>query len=296
MAGFAFYALIGLLLLIPLEVFLLIMAALLISRRKSLPKAVLPSPGRRERYGWEDVLKFSPERKPSGGRKAVISVLVVLLLVVIVAVPGLFLVAPSLNLNLSRQPANDSVILPPSELNETPVRGIFSNLTLPRLNITVPDLNVSKVFAPLKTGIKVVALLMVVLAAFVVLFFIIRRRGMAVVTKARKTSEKLIENASVAKNGKEPPKVGGGSFLMLGTFKNYLVPALIFFLLLVIAVLFYILRGRIRNEFSGKLLSFAVSAKEFALNYRLYILAGVVVLAISVLLLRLVARRRQRPA
>ncbi len=296
MESFALYAVIGLLLLVPLELLFLILAVALTRKKELVPRLTIPSPKKQERYGWEDMLKLSPEQKPSGSRKAVISAMVIILLVVIVAAPGLFLVAPSFNLNLSRQSANDTVILPPPELNETPAGGIFSNLTLPRLNITAPDINLSRVLAPLKSNIKAVALVLaVVLAVLIALFFIIRRRRLAVVNKARNTSEKLIRKAEAEKNGKEPQKIGS-VFSLFGKFKNYLFPAIILFMLVVIAFLVYLLRDRIRNEFSDKLLSFAVSAKEFALNYRLYILAGVVLLAISVFLLRLIAKRRQKPA
>ncbi len=292
MEGFALYAVIGLLLLVPLEMLLLILVAALTRRRGFAPLLALPSPKRQERYGWEDMLKLSPERKPSGSRKAIIAVIVILLLVVIVAVPSLFIVAPSLHLNLSGQPANDTAaVLPPFELNETPARGIFSTLTLPRLNIAAPGINMSKVFSPLKSNIKAVALVLAaVFASLVVLFFVLRRRRLAVINKARETPEKLIRKAAAEKSGKAPEN----SFF--SRLRKYVAPVSILFLLIVMAFLVYFLRGRIRNEFSGKLLSFAVSAKEFALNYRLYILAGIVILAISIVLLRLIAGRRQKPA
>ncbi len=294
MEGFALYAVIGLLLLAPLEVFFLIIAAALTRQKGLLPKLAVPSPREQERYGWEELLKLSPERKPSGSRKAIISVIVILLLVVIVAAPGLFLVAPSLHLNLSGQSANDSAILPPVELNETPAKGIFSNMTLPRLNITVPDINLSMVFAPLKANVKAVALgLAVVLAALVVLFFIIRNRKLAVVNKAGETSKKLIRNAAAEKKVKETPKAGSSLFSGLGKIRNYLVPAIILFLLIVVAFLAYILRGRVSNVFAGRLLPFAVSVKEFAMNYRFYMLAGAVILVVLIFLLRHLAKRQQ---
>ncbi len=294
MEGFALYAVIGLLLLIPLEIFFLIIVTALKRRRELAPMPSAPSPKREERYGWEGIIKLSPERKPSGRRNAVVSVIVILLLVLIVAVPGLFLVAPSINLNLSRQPANDTaVILPPPELNETPARGIFSNLTLPRLNISAPDINLSKVFAPLKAGIKPVSLgLAAVMAVIIVLFFIIRRRRMAAADKAVEAPEKL----KAGKENKATKSAQHGFFSRLMEVRNYIALAAVLILLLVIAFLVYLLRGRIMSEFSGKLLPFAVSAKEFALNYRLYILAGFAILAASLFLLRLIAKRRQKPA
>lgn len=298
MAGFALYAVLGLLLLVPLEMLFLIMVAALTRKRELVPKLAAPSLKKQGRYGWEDMLKLSPKSKPSGRSRAVLAVIIILLLVVVVAAPGLFLVAPSLQLNLSKQSANDTSILPPSALNETAGRDVsFSNLTPLRFNISVPDVNLSKVFAPLKASLRAVAFgLLVVLAVFVAVFLIVRRRKLAVVKKAGETAEKLIRKASAEKKGKEPPKVGGSMFLMFGKAKNYLVPAIIIFLLVVIALLVYILRDRIRNEFSGKLVSFAVSAKEFALNYRLYIIAGIVVLVICVFLLRLIAKSQQKPA
>ncbi len=197
MEGFALYALIGLLLLVPLEMLLLVLVAALARKRELSPSLAGTPRKRQERYGWEDMLKLSLEKKPSGRGKVILSVIVILLLVVIVAAPNLFLVSSPFHLNLSRQPANYSVILPPAELNETGVNGIFSNLTLPKLNLTVPDINRSKFFAPLK--LKAIT-------------------------------------------------------------------------------------------------SFAVSAKKFALDYSFYILAGFVSLAISIFLLRFVARKRRELA
>lgn len=293
MEGFALYAVIGLLLLVPLEIFFLIIVAALKRRRGLAPMPAVPSPKREERYGWEGIIKLSPERKPSGRRKSIIAVIIILLLVLIVAVPGLFLVAPSLNLNLSRQPANDSAALPPAELNETQAKGIFSNLTLPRLSISAPDINMSKVFAPLKAGIKYVALgLAAVMAILIVLFFIIRRRRMAAADKAGEAPEKL----KAGKEKKAPQSAQHGFFSRFRKVRNYIALAAVLILLLIIAFLVYLLRGRIVNEFFGRLLSFSVSAKEFALNYRLYIFAGFAILAASLFLLRLIAKRRQKPA
>ncbi len=299
MAGFAFYALIGLLLLVPLEMLFLIMVAALARRRELAPKLAVALPGKQERYEWEGIMKLSPGRKPSGGRKSVIAAVIALLLAVIVAVPGLFLVAPSLQLNLSGKPANDTIAVPAAEINETPGRGIFPSLTLPSLNITAPDINVSKIFAPLKASIKAVAVaLAVILAAAALLFFIIRRRMLAAVSAAKETAEKpvrKIRKAEPEKEGMEPPKVSG-VFSIPGRFRNCLVPAMMLLLLAVIAVLVYLLRSRISGEFLGRLLSFAVSIREFAINYRLYILAGIVILAVSVSLLRIVAKRQQKSA
>lgn len=294
MEGFAFYALIGLLLLIPLEVFLLVIAAALARRRELVPKLAVPSQKQQERYGWEDLLKLSPERKPSRSRKAVIAAVIALLLLLVVLVPGWFLVSPSFQLNLSKQPVNDTTLTPTLEVNETAGRGIFSNLTFPSLNITAPKMNLSGVFVPLGASVRAVAfgLAAVVVAVLVLLLIIRRRKKLAVVTKARETSEKLIRKA-----GKEKKASSGAQHSFFSRFKevrNYIAPVAIIFLLVAIAFLVYLLRDRIRTGFSGRLLSFAVSAKEFSLNYRLYILAGFVALLVLVFLLRHIAKRRQK--
>ncbi len=283
MAGFAFYALIGLLLLVPLEIFLLLIAALLVRRRKSLPKAVLPPPKKQERYGWEDVLKLSPERKPSRGRKSVIAAVIALLILLVVLVPGWFLVAPPFSLNhLSRQPANYTPAVLPAEINETAGKALFSNLTLPRFNITAPKVNLSGMFAPGTGNAKVAVAVLVIALALAAVFFFVRRRKLALVTRARKVSEKLAKRAKEGK--KKSPEVHP-----LNNLKNYAAPAAALLLLLVMALAAYLLRERMPS-LARDLVAFLVLAKGFAVNYRFYILAGFLALIVILVVLRKVAK------
>ncbi len=302
MAGLAFYALIGLLLLVPLELAFLVIAAALMRRRELAPRLAEFSRVK-ERYGWEGLLKLPAESKPSRRNNYLIAVIIILLLLLVVAVPGWFLVSPSLKLNLSdesfRQASDGgNLTLPPVRVVNETAGSLFSNLTFPRLNLTAPSVNISGVLSPLKENIRAVAFgLAAILIAVLVLVFVVARRK-----PAAETVEKAIpkngakKKAEAAKNGKAPQEAVRSPLLVALKARKYLVAEVVLLLLVVVALIAYLLRGRISGLFGGRLLAFAVSAKEFAVSYRFYILAGMVILAVIIFLLRRFAKSRQEPA
>ena len=293
MPDFALLAVIGLLLFLPVEVIAIILIAAAARRRKfPEPRLRIPELPRQERYGWEDYLKLPAERKPLMlGRNIAISCAVVIF-AILLALPLYFAFSPSgLNLSVGRLAlANFTVEAPllnaanlsaPQPLNLS----LFSNFSvshgfgLPEVNVSsVLEGSVSSYMPYLAAASAVTALLLVGLAVFV---FIVRRRRLAVLRKAKKTADKLIQKAG---QPKERAK------LELGV---YAVPAVILALLVIIAFLVYLLRDRIRNDFSGIVFGFAQDAGEFAAAYRLYIIAGIVLLAIIVAALRHFAAKRK---
>ena len=213
MPNLAFIALLGLLLLVPLELlFLVILAAL--RRRPETPKIVLPEQKGRERYGWEDYLKLPIEKKKAPERNIALAALAVVAAVLLVAVP-FFFVFPQLGLFNQSVSGNETEIASVEETTveeaagvpatgvpaNVPINNFSINLTLPGINFTFPRLpaqalNITSFerLAPYKPYIyAVVFAVLVIAAALGVFVYFVNLRRMAVVRKAKATAERLIK-------------------------------------------------------------------------------------------------------
>jgi len=299
MVDLALYALIGLFVLIPIEIFFLIILAVLKPKQPETP-----APKRPERYGWEDHLKL-PTDKSNGSNNVGIAIIIILFTLLLVALPTYFFVIPtlstgnqsindtaniSLEINDTTTPdVNDSDTTTPdineskSALNISNLGTNFSidflpsNLSLPKINLSSMTNKISPyknyIFAVIGAG----AILLAVLAIFI---YFINRRKSAVIRKAKKTAEKL-----VVKPEKEKRKI---SFTRLKNVKRYIMPLIIFILLLVIAFLIYLARDIITAFDYANLVS---AVKDFLVAYKFYIGGGVIVLIAVVILLKKFAKK-----
>ncbi|MAG15654.1 hypothetical protein CMO88_01185 [Candidatus Woesearchaeota archaeon] len=283
MPDFAFIAIIGLLLLVPLELFFIIILAAL-TRKPETPKIVVPEQKPQERYGWEDYLKIPSERKKKPFPLHIFLGVVILgVLSIALIAPVFFFGVPSFQLNLTKNETISEI-----QINESisvsepaPIANISApklNISFPTLNVSFPELDISKFFSekisPNKKYIyAILAAVVIVILALAVFIFFVNRRKLAVIKKAKKTADKLMKKAD-----KETPKLSG--------IRQYIAPLVILFLLTVIALLVYFLRDKVRTELADFVLKYLTITKTFALNYRLYIAAGIVILLIAIILLR----------
>lgn len=283
-----FIAIFGLLFLIPLEIAVLIVIASL-KKRPAAPQIVVPEPKKQERYGWEDYLKFPSEPKKEPGKSILVPVLIIAAIVMLVTVPAYMFGVPQI---LGNRTANDTlpveVEMPDVDVEEPVVDAAnFSlNISLPGINLSMSFLNVSglvdKVYVYKPYIYAVIAAIVVLGGALAVFMYFIKRRKLAVIVKARKTADKLMGNGK--KKSKVQEAVAKLSFLKSA--RPYAAPLAILFLLVIIAMLVYLLRDRIRTDLADLILTLFTTAKAFVLSYRLYIAAGVLALIVAMMALR----------
>jgi len=300
MVEFAFIALVGLLILIPIIVFFLIVLAALKSR-PAASKIVIPEPKRQERYGWEDHLKLKPTPKPSDNRSAAIIILIFLALIVVI--PTIFFVIPSItpaedSMNISEDAilagdvnitedgniSDDVNITDDSDVSEGLTQGPTNFTTgLPGVNVTISSLKLSNIFgdnneesyAPYVTYIAVGTItLLVILAIFIM---IVNRNKHAVIRKAKQTAEKLEKKP-------EPIPKKSRKFPKLPNLKKHSAPIGILAALITAALLIFFFRSSISEFFSDS--NPLVAVKDFLLIYRIYIIAGVIFLILFIVFMR----------
>jgi len=308
MVDFVFIALLGLFLLIPLEIiFLIILAA--VSKREDAPKIVIPEPKPQARYGWEDYLQFSPERKlesPTANNRAIFTVILLVVFAISLIVPTYLFVIPAISINQTVNETIDVVdeINITEVINDTTVPDLGANISL-NLSGLVPKLNISgfidKVI-PYKSYIYTVLIAVVVLIIILAIFmYFIRRRKLAVINKAKQIAEKLIKKAEEATPPKIPQKEITQKPAFLKNFfskipgvRQYIMPLVVLFLLIIIALLVYLLRDRISTDLADLVLKFLTNVKDFVFNYRIYVVVGITALIIIVAILRYFSKKHGR--
>ena len=287
MPGVVFIAVVGLLLLIPLEVvFLIVLAAL--KRSSEAPKIVVPELKKQERYGWEDYLKLPPEKKAPASNTALL-ILVVAAVLILIAAPSYlfgvpqFLFNSALNATDVEETEEQRIAEPEAEIAPS---NFSLNITLPRLNLSLPEVDISVLRE--KAGLykpyayAVVVAVVALVAALAVFIYVVNRRKMAVIHKAGKTADKLMK-----KDGRRGKKLKLKALLSkLPSLRPYLAPIVILFLLVMAALLVYLFRDRLIADFAGLALKLIVKVRAFALNYRLYVAAGVAALIVLIVALR----------
>lgn len=302
MADIVFIAVVGLFLLLPLEILFLIVIAALKSRPEAI-KIVIPEQKRQERYGWEDYLKLPPEKEKGHERNAVLAVLVVIITVILVALPTYVFVVPQ----LLNQTVNKSATVGSGEpeLVET-AANLSLNITLPRINFSVPELNISALTAELDiSGLRekigfykpyiyaVAAAVFLAFASLAVFVYFVNRRKLAVLKKAKETAERLIKKSEKEKPKLQKPALQG-LLSRLSAVRRYLAPLIILFLLLIVAFLVYLLRDRISAELSGLIIRLLANVRAFSINYRLYIAAGIAALVVIIIAITRLRKRKGR--
>jgi len=297
-----FIAVFGLLLLVPLEIaFLIVLAAL--KRRPEGPKIVVPEPKKQEeRYGWEDYLKLPVKEKKESGNNVVLAVIVLVAAVLLVAVPSYMFGIPQALFNATANETIEEVGVVDVEEPEPEVEvapgNLSLNITLPSLNFSMPDLNISGLRE--KAGLykpyiyAVIIAVAVLAAALAVFMYMVKKRKLAVIHKASKTADKLMGKKSNRKLDllAKLRAIKFPSVKLLKPIRPYLAPLVILFLLVIIALLVYLLRDRISTEFADLVLRLIIKAKAFALTYRLYIIAGVLSLIVAIMALRHLSKKR----
>ncbi|MBI2664972.1 hypothetical protein HYX10_06570 [Candidatus Woesearchaeota archaeon] len=292
MADIVLIAIIGLLLLIPVEIlFLLVIAA---SRRQEPSKITIAEQTPPERYGWEDYLKLPAEKKRAPGRAAALVVLIVF--AALALLPLAFftkLALPADVFNITDKNISDSI---QPGLN---VSGQQLNASvLPSLNITLPALNLSVVprLASLKQkavgykdySLAVVAAVIVIAMLLAAFMYFVRRRRHAVIAKAGKTADKLIrkEYGEKAELMKKPAKEKAADNQVRGEMpiakssalsrlRHYFAPLATLIVLVLLAALIYIFREKITAELAGIAAGYLAKIKSFGLRYRWYVVGGV---------------------
>ncbi|MBS3132653.1 hypothetical protein J4470_00795 [Candidatus Woesearchaeota archaeon] len=286
MPGVVFIAVVGLLLLIPLEVvFLIVLAAL--KRSSEAPKIVVPELKKQERYGWEDYLKLPPEKKAPASNTALL-ILVVAAVLILIAAPSYlfgvpqFLFNSALNATDVEETEEQRIAEPEAEIAPS---NFSLNITLPRLNLSLPEVDISVLRE--KAGLykpyayAVVVAVVALVAALAVFIYVVNRRKMAVIHKAGKTADKLMK-----KDGRGKKLKLKALLSKLPSLRPYLAPIVILFLLVMAALLVYLFRDRLIADFAGLALKLIVKVRAFALNYRLYVAAGVAALIVLIVALR----------
>ncbi len=269
MADAALYALIGLALLLPLEIFILAVIAAL--RKK--PSAA-PVHEEKQGYEWEQFIRLKEEAKPaSSGRLLGIIILVFLAVALIASFQFVF--APMLSGNFTNS-ANFSALLITSAAASERVSAFSSIQLLPE---AAPGSGLSDAGSSVVKDVLIVlgAVVAVVAAFFVILFFRRIKAKPAVPKVPEKAAVKKVSKATAKKSDAAQPSGFGWKWFV------YPVAALLFFA--VIALLLYFLGEKITG-FAALLPSFYSSAKAFASGYRLFIISGIVVLVVAIFILR----------
>ena len=314
MADFALIALIGLLLLIPLEIVLLV---ILYALKRSRQRISIYGPKKIERYGWEDYLKLPPEKKQQKSRRSffwtailiIIGVAVVIGVVAAVLVPllsgsgGLSIITSVLPFDLSKNASVNGTVSPPFDgaaaeepdgaitglspdaLNDFNVTGFdFSSVNLTAINLTMPALNVSALpgsvsgYVPYVVVTVVAAVLLSLgIAASIYVFYY--RRNLVVINKARKTAEKLSRKTG------EKAKTKSEAVTVISGFRNSTHLMAVLIALLLFAILIYVFLGRI-NWVAEAFIKVLSTLTGFVSVYVFYILGGIVLLVVAVIAVR----------
>ncbi len=291
MPELAVLAFIGLLLLLPLEFFLL----MLLGSRKRYPEPVLnlPEVKKPARYGWEDYIELPKEVKaPSSNGPQIVMVCIIVLVALLLIGPAYFFF-PNMP-HFANASSNVSGAVP--IINVTPPVAVpkeklnvlfFSNFSvshgfsMPIMNLTVSG-PVGSYKPYVITATVAIVLLLISLVVFIL---ILKAKRQSVIVKAKTTAEKLIKKAEPAAPPKiEPAKAKG----------NYSIPLIALFAIVVIAaVLIYLFRSTIKSRFLPWLYQLLSKTIDFIVLYRFYIATGVVLLVIIVAALRYAASRRK---
>lgn len=272
-----FFALVGLFLLVPLEVFFLIIAAALANQSR---KQVVSEPEVRH-YGWEGYISLDYRKSPSHSFLIALAIAAVIVLVPL----SVYLVSLSPSIV-----GNESVI---PVVNGTG----FPQFSLPAFNLSFPEVNASGILrssAAFFSGRFFLGIAVVVLVLAVV-FFLRRVRAHSEDAAAAevKKSAKSAKAAKKSVSGRVAPASNQSR-----PFRRYsllLGVVAVVALLSGVGLLVYSVRGRIMGLgvflLSG-VFGFLSSVRDFAFAYRFYILAGIVVLALVIAVLRFFGSRR----
>lgn len=295
MADLVLIALIGLLLLVPLEIAFLIFLGILKRRDKfPEPRLNIPKPTKPERYGWENIFKFKLEKKPKSSTKKPVLAVMLLIILGISVVGSVYIIFFSnllSDLGLIEPEIADSVdqtITGTTPANITATAEdtlIFANFSVSHnFNSSLPEVNLSGI--PTDTVMPYIPQIMAVIVAVLTISLVLgifiyyyRRRKSAVIYKAKDTAETLIKKSEKsARNKKTRKSFPSGN--------PYVVPGIILFLLIIIAFLIYLAREKIKTELPVLAVNYISIANDFLFNYRFYILAGVLIVIINILILR----------
>lgn len=272
-----FFALVGLFLLVPLEVFFLIIAAALANQSR---KQVVPEPEVRH-YGWEGYISLDYRKRTSHG-------FLIALAIAAVLVPlSVYLVSLSPSIV-----GNESVI---PVVNGTG----FPQFSLPAFNLSFPEVNASGILrssAAFFSGRFFLGIAVVVLV-LAVIFFLRRVRAHSEDAAAAevKKSAKSAKAAKKSVSGRGRVAPASNQSRPFRRYSLLLGVVAVVALLSGVGLLVYSVRGRIMGLgvflLSG-VFGFLSSVRDFAFAYRFYILAGIVVLAVVIAVLRFFGSRR----
>ncbi len=187
-------ALIGLVLLIPLEIILLIVVYLL--TRSKVPKGpFVPKPVKKPRYAWESAISPRPQKVERSYRKVVVGVFLAVALVAILSllyyVSGpLIDTEPNVSENTS---VNGTAFNLSTVLNTTPFINHTFNIA-PQLNVTQAS-SFYESYAPYIWAVSLIVFLGSV--ALLLFFLILNRRRSALLRQASQTADSLADGDAV---------------------------------------------------------------------------------------------------
>jgi len=305
------YAIIGLLMLVPLEIVILLVLYAVKTKPAPKPTIEIPQPKKLERYGWEDFLKLPEDGAERSPKKPVKLTKVLVLLLILAMLPVLFVLSLSFGL-LPDVVLNQSFDLLPDfmsnlsidaliqsnqtqddtqgDVNELPLENMQPDETDIRaqndtgLNITGFIVNsISSYSKYIYAVLIAIGLLLAGLGAFIL--FIKYRRKLAVIIKARKTAEKLIKRIEKPKGeNKQLARIKGllRKFARLFN-RRLLTHAVPLFIVIGAGLLIYLVYSEI---------DVWTWTKDLVLLYKYYVAGGIILLVAAIVFIHFLRRKR----